>query len=113
MITNDEEQNVRRIINNQPKTDNVAFILPLFNQNRKAKLVIPRTKEDLLNELSQNSPNLSPFSGVSHAVVKYKKWYSSSVPYAVKYEADMEPYFVIKKDSPLTYEMFEGNFFKF
>ena len=84
-----------------------ALIVPLFHATSE-DIQIPGDKADLLRRLQDKPATLESYMGVSHSVVRYTTWYSSSTSYQVDYVADMEPYFIVPRSAPLMHDIYAG-----
>ncbi|VDL89438.1 unnamed protein product [Schistocephalus solidus] len=111
----DERQNGR---NNKMKVDKssltklspgkdsrpVAYVIPAF-ETFFTQIHFPANKSELLNQI--NAGVVKPFRidvwPTGHQATNYTHWYNSSIPYEVsrkvKWEADFEPYVVVKRSA--------------
>ncbi|VDK69998.1 unnamed protein product [Dibothriocephalus latus] len=76
----------------------VAYVIPAF-ETFYTQINFPINKSELLNQIKTGV--VKPFRidvwPAGHQATNYTHWYNSSVPYEVKWEADFEPYVVVKK----------------
>ncbi len=69
---------------------------------------MPANKNDLIKHIKAQNSKLQFFHVKSHAVVRYNQWTTTTEPYEVQYNEDMEPYFIIDHSTPLMNEMYAG-----
>nr|VZI46218.1 unnamed protein product [Spirometra erinaceieuropaei] len=85
-----------------PENDSrpVAYVIPAF-ETFYTQFLFPANKTELLNQISTGV--VKPFRidlwPAGHQATNYAHWYKSSIPYEVKWEADFEPYVVVKKSA--------------
>nr|VZI51921.1 unnamed protein product [Spirometra erinaceieuropaei] len=85
-----------------PENDSrpVAYVIPAF-ETFYTQFLFPANKTELLNQI--NTGVVKPFRidlwPAGHQATNYTHWYKSSIPYEVKWEADFEPYVVVKKSA--------------
>ncbi|CAM4456373.1 unnamed protein product [Lepidochelys olivacea] len=83
-----------------------ALIVPAF-ETLRYRLSFPKSKAELLSMLDMGT--LFTFSCVysryhvwtkGHAPTNFAKWRTATTPYQVEWEADFEPYVVVRRDCP-------------
>ncbi|XP_077994436.1 xylosyl- and glucuronyltransferase LARGE2s-like [Glandiceps talaboti] len=80
---------------------NKALIVPAF-ETLRYRLTFPKSKAELLTMLDMGTLYTFRYHvwQKGHAPTNFAKWRTSTTPYKVLWEADFEPYVVVKKDCP-------------
>ncbi|KAM7540657.1 hypothetical protein Aperf_G00000030884 [Anoplocephala perfoliata] len=104
-------ENFQNVLSTADKsTKNVAYIVPAF-ETFNSQLDFPSTKEDLLQRIA--SGVVKPFRidvwQAGHWATNYSRWYTSDSAYEVQWDADFEPYILIRRE----YGQFDENFVGF
>ena len=84
-----------------------AFIPPLFSSKDPVATSFPEKKDDLLWQL-KSAKSFEQMTAASHSAVKYTRWKANHRAYQIPYQENMEPYFIVRSDSPLLNDMFAG-----
>uniref|UniRef100_A0A3P8WCR9 LARGE xylosyl- and glucuronyltransferase 1 n=2 Tax=Cynoglossus semilaevis TaxID=244447 RepID=A0A3P8WCR9_CYNSE len=78
-----------------------ALVVPAF-ETLRYRLSYPKSKAELLSQLDMGS--LFSFRyhvwTKGHAPTNFAKWRTATTPYRVQWEADFEPYVMVRRDSP-------------
>ncbi|BHF60395.1 Glycosyltransferase-like 1B [Sparganum proliferum] len=104
LIARDNNMEVKKPSVKRSSSDNdsrpVAYVIPAF-ETFYTQFLFPSNKTELLNQI--NIGVVKPFRidlwPAGHQATNYTHWYNSSIPYEVKWEADFEPYVVVKKSA--------------
>ncbi|XP_029438002.1 LARGE xylosyl- and glucuronyltransferase 2 isoform X2 [Rhinatrema bivittatum] len=86
-----------------------AFIVPAF-ETLRYRLTFPKSKAELLTMLDMGALYIFRYHvwTKGHAPTNYAKWRTATMPYKVEWEADFEPYIVVRQDCPEFDERFLG-----
>ncbi|KAL5111621.1 LARGE xylosyl and glucuronyltransferase 2 [Taenia crassiceps] len=91
------------------KIEKVAYIVPAF-ETFYTQLEFPATKRHLLQNIA--SGVVKPFRidvwQAGHFATNYSHWYKAEMPYEVKWDADFEPYVLIRRGHEQFDERFVG-----
>nr|XP_033784341.1 LARGE xylosyl- and glucuronyltransferase 2 isoform X2 [Geotrypetes seraphini] len=86
-----------------------ALIVPAF-ETLRYRLTFPKSKAELLTMLDMGTLYTFRYHvwTKGHAPTNYAKWRTATTPYKVEWEADFEPYIVVKQDCPEYDQRFLG-----
>ncbi|XP_030056704.1 xylosyl- and glucuronyltransferase LARGE2 isoform X2 [Microcaecilia unicolor] len=86
-----------------------ALIVPAF-ETLRYRLTFPKSKAELLTMLDMGALYTFRYHvwTKGHAPTNYAKWRTATTPYKVEWEADFEPYIVVKQDCPEYDQRFLG-----
>ncbi|PIK41698.1 putative glycosyltransferase-like protein LARGE1-like [Apostichopus japonicus] len=91
----------KQVVNQNMENTKKALIVPAF-ETLRYRLDFPKTKSEVIHQL--NLGTLLTFRyhvwPKGHAPTNFAKWRTAITPYTVQWEADFEPYIVIRKDCP-------------
>ncbi|XP_043963504.1 LARGE xylosyl- and glucuronyltransferase 1 isoform X1 [Gambusia affinis] len=78
-----------------------ALVVPAF-ETLRYRLSFPKSKAELLSQLDMGTLFTFRYHvwTKGHAPTNFAKWRTATTPYKVLWEADFEPYVMVKKDSP-------------
>ncbi|NXY40560.1 LARG1 glucuronyltransferase, partial [Ceuthmochares aereus] len=78
-----------------------ALIVPAF-ETLRYRLSFPKSKAELLSMLDMGTLFTFRYHvwTKGHAPTNFAKWRTATTPYRVEWEADFEPYVVVRKDCP-------------
>ncbi|OXB72955.1 UNVERIFIED_CONTAM: hypothetical protein H355_006495 [Colinus virginianus] len=78
-----------------------ALIIPAF-ETLRYRLSFPKSKAELLSMLDMGTLFTFRYHvwTKGHAPTNFAKWRTATTPYRVEWEADFEPYVVVRKDCP-------------
>nr|XP_057934289.1 xylosyl- and glucuronyltransferase LARGE2s [Doryrhamphus excisus]XP_057934291.1 xylosyl- and glucuronyltransferase LARGE2s [Doryrhamphus excisus]XP_057934292.1 xylosyl- and glucuronyltransferase LARGE2s [Doryrhamphus excisus]XP_057934293.1 xylosyl- and glucuronyltransferase LARGE2s [Doryrhamphus excisus] len=88
---------------------NKALVVPAF-ETLRYRLSFPKSKAELLSMLDMGTLYTFRYHvwPKGHAPSNYAKWRTSTTPYKVDWEADFEPYVVVRRDCPQYDQRFVG-----
>nr|CDS15723.1 glycosyltransferase protein LARGE2 [Echinococcus granulosus] len=99
----------QRTLASANKIERVAYIVPAF-ETFYTQLAFPTTKWRLLQTVA--SGVVKPFRidvwQAGHLATNYSHWYKTEMPYEVKWDADFEPYVLIRRGHGQFDEHFVG-----
>ncbi|KAL5962365.1 LARGE xylosyl and glucuronyltransferase 2, partial [Taenia solium] len=99
----------QRTLASVDKVEKVAYIVPAF-ETFYTQLEFPTTKRHLLQNIA--SGVVKPFRidvwQAGHLATNYSHWYKAEMPYEVKWDADFEPYVLIRRGHGKFDEHFVG-----
>lgn len=86
-----------------------ALVVPAF-ETLRYRLSFPKSKAELLSMLDMGTLYTFRYHvwPKGHAPTNYAKWRTATTPYRVEWEADFEPYVVVRKDCPEYDQRFVG-----
>ncbi|XP_055755101.1 xylosyl- and glucuronyltransferase LARGE2s-like [Salvelinus fontinalis] len=86
-----------------------ALVVPAF-ETLRYRLSFPKSKAELLSMLDMGTLYTFRYHvwTKGHAPTNYAKWRTATTPYKVEWEADFEPYVVVKRDCPEYDQRFVG-----
>ncbi|KAI9542070.1 LARGE xylosyl- and glucuronyltransferase 2 [Dissostichus eleginoides] len=86
-----------------------ALVVPAF-ETLRYRLSFPKSKAELLSMLDMGTLYTFRYHvwPKGHAPTDYAKWRTATTPYRVEWEADFEPYVVVRKDCPEYDQRFVG-----
>uniref|UniRef100_A0A671RAC7 Glycosyltransferase-like protein LARGE2 n=1 Tax=Sinocyclocheilus anshuiensis TaxID=1608454 RepID=A0A671RAC7_9TELE len=86
-----------------------ALVVPAF-ETLRYRLSFPKSKAELLSMLDMGTLYTFRYHvwTKGHAPTKYAKWRTATTPYKVEWEADFEPYVVVRRDCPEYDQRFVG-----
>ncbi|KAL6113688.1 large2 [Pungitius sinensis] len=86
-----------------------ALVVPAF-ETLRYRLSFPKSKAELLSMLDMGSLYTFRYHvwPKGHAPTDYAKWRTATTPYRVEWEADFEPYVVVRRDCPEYDQRFVG-----
>lgn len=90
------------------RCERCVFIAPLFNWASQATNGYPQTKEELKVRVQDTSSGIKSCLLLSHGVIDYNRWFSSSETYRIDYVDDMEPYFIVASTAPVMSDIYTG-----
>ncbi|XP_063072899.1 xylosyl- and glucuronyltransferase LARGE1-like [Engraulis encrasicolus] len=78
-----------------------ALVVPAF-ETLRYRLSFPKSKAELLSQLDMGTLFTFRYHVwmKGHAPTNFAKWRTATTPYRVQWEADFEPYVMVRKDSP-------------
>ncbi|XP_027899735.1 xylosyl- and glucuronyltransferase LARGE1 isoform X1 [Xiphophorus couchianus] len=78
-----------------------ALVVPAF-ETLRYRLSFPKSKAELLSQLDMGTLFTFRYHvwTKGHAPTNFAKWRTATTPYKVLWEADFEPYVMVKRDSP-------------
>ncbi|KAG2469133.1 LARG1 glucuronyltransferase, partial [Polypterus senegalus] len=78
-----------------------ALIVPAF-ETLRYRLSFPKSKAELLSQLDMGTLFTFRYHvwTKGHAPTNFAKWRTATTPYKVEWEADFEPYVVVRRDCP-------------
>uniref|UniRef100_A0A673H7W9 Glycosyltransferase-like protein LARGE2 n=1 Tax=Sinocyclocheilus rhinocerous TaxID=307959 RepID=A0A673H7W9_9TELE len=78
-----------------------ALVVPAF-ETLRYRLSFPKSKAELLSMLDMGTLYTFRYHvwTKGHAPTNYAKWRTATTPYKVEWEADFEPYVVVRRDCP-------------
>ncbi|ESO84696.1 hypothetical protein LOTGIDRAFT_196563 [Lottia gigantea] len=91
------------------KEQKKALIVPAF-ETQRYRLTYPKSKSELLSMLHMGSLFTFRFHvwPQGHSPTNFDKWRTATTPYTVNWEADFEPYVVVRSDIPKYDQRFMG-----
>uniref|UniRef100_A0A8C2ZMK1 LARGE xylosyl- and glucuronyltransferase 2 n=1 Tax=Cyclopterus lumpus TaxID=8103 RepID=A0A8C2ZMK1_CYCLU len=86
-----------------------ALVVPAF-ETLRYRLSFPKSKAELLSMLDMGTLYTFRYHvwPKGHAPTNYAKWRTATTPYKVEWEADFEPYVVVRRDCPEYDQRFVG-----
>uniref|UniRef100_A0AAV2LRK2 LARGE xylosyl- and glucuronyltransferase 2 n=1 Tax=Knipowitschia caucasica TaxID=637954 RepID=A0AAV2LRK2_KNICA len=86
-----------------------ALVIPAF-ETLRYRLSFPKSKAELLSMLDMGTLYTFRYHvwPKGHAPTNYAKWRTATMPYRVEWEADFEPYVVVRRDCPEYDQRFVG-----
>ncbi|KAG7473656.1 hypothetical protein MATL_G00098180 [Megalops atlanticus] len=86
-----------------------ALVVPAF-ETLRYRLSFPKSKAELLSMLDVGTLYTFRYHvwTKGHAPTNYAKWRTATTPYKVEWEADFEPYVVVRRDCPEYDQRFVG-----
>ncbi|MCJ8733540.1 hypothetical protein PDJAM_G00224680 [Pangasius djambal] len=86
-----------------------ALVVPAF-ETLRYRLSFPKSKAELLSMLDMGTLYTFRYHvwTKGHAPTNYAKWRTATTPYKVEWEADFEPYVVVRRDCPEYDQRFVG-----
>ncbi|KAK6191618.1 hypothetical protein SNE40_003262 [Patella caerulea] len=83
------------------KEQKKALVVPAF-ETQRYRLTYPKSKAELLSMLDMGTLFTFRFHvwAQGHAPTNFAKWRTATTPYTVNWEADFEPYVVVRSDIP-------------
>uniref|UniRef100_A0AAY4D703 LARGE xylosyl- and glucuronyltransferase 2 n=1 Tax=Denticeps clupeoides TaxID=299321 RepID=A0AAY4D703_9TELE len=86
-----------------------ALVVPAF-ETLRYRLSFPKSKAELLSMLDMGTLYTFRYHvwTKGHAPTDYAKWRTATTPYKVEWEADFEPYVVVRRDCPEYDQRFVG-----
>ncbi|XP_033842330.1 xylosyl- and glucuronyltransferase LARGE2s [Periophthalmus magnuspinnatus] len=86
-----------------------ALVVPAF-ETLRYRLSFPKSKAELLSMLDMGTLYTFRYHvwPKGHAPTNYAKWRTATTPYRVEWEADFEPYVVVRRDCPEYDQRFVG-----
>uniref|UniRef100_A0AAQ4QXY6 LARGE xylosyl- and glucuronyltransferase 2 n=1 Tax=Gasterosteus aculeatus aculeatus TaxID=481459 RepID=A0AAQ4QXY6_GASAC len=86
-----------------------ALVVPAF-ETLRYRLSFPKSKAELLSMLDMGTLYTFRYHvwPKGHAPTDYAKWRTATTPYRVEWEADFEPYVVVRRDCPEYDQRFVG-----
>ncbi|XP_041753877.2 LARGE xylosyl- and glucuronyltransferase 2 [Coregonus clupeaformis] len=86
-----------------------ALVVPAF-ETLRYRLSFPKSKTELLSMLDMGTLYTFRYHvwTKGHAPTNYAKWRTATTPYKVEWEADFEPYVVVRRDCPVYDQRFVG-----
>uniref|UniRef100_A0A4W4G989 LARGE xylosyl- and glucuronyltransferase 2 n=2 Tax=Electrophorus electricus TaxID=8005 RepID=A0A4W4G989_ELEEL len=86
-----------------------ALVVPAF-ETLRYRLSFPKSKAELLSMLDMGTLYTFRYHvwTKGHAPTNYAKWRTATTPYKVEWEADFEPYVVVRSDCPEYDQRFVG-----
>ncbi|XP_068166503.1 xylosyl- and glucuronyltransferase LARGE2s [Antennarius striatus] len=86
-----------------------ALVVPAF-ETLRYRLSFPKSKAELLSMLDMGTLYTFRYHvwPKGHAPTDYAKWRTATTPYKVEWEADFEPYVVVRRDCPEYDQRFVG-----
>ncbi|CAG5848510.1 unnamed protein product [Menidia menidia] len=86
-----------------------ALVVPAF-ETLRYRLSFPKSKAELLSMLDMGTLYTFRYHvwPKGHAPTNYAKWRTAVTPYRVEWEADFEPYVVVRRDCPEYDQRFVG-----
>uniref|UniRef100_A0A672Z9Q5 LARGE xylosyl- and glucuronyltransferase 1 n=1 Tax=Sphaeramia orbicularis TaxID=375764 RepID=A0A672Z9Q5_9TELE len=78
-----------------------ALVVPAF-ETLRYRLSYPKSKAELLSQLDMGTLFTFRYHvwTKGHAPTNFAKWRTATTPYRVQWEADFEPYVMVRRDSP-------------
>nr|XP_061809326.1 xylosyl- and glucuronyltransferase LARGE1-like isoform X3 [Nerophis lumbriciformis] len=78
-----------------------ALVVPAF-ETLRYRLSYPKSKAELLSQLDMGTLFTFRYHvwTKGHAPTNFAKWRTATTPYRVEWEADFEPYVMVRRDSP-------------
>ncbi|TSK13201.1 LARGE xylosyl- and glucuronyltransferase 1 [Bagarius yarrelli] len=78
-----------------------ALVVPAF-ETLRYRLSFPKSKAELLSQLDMGTLFTFRYHvwTKGHAPTNFAKWRTATTPYRVQWEADFEPYVMVRRDSP-------------
>uniref|UniRef100_A0AAY4AZP1 LARGE xylosyl- and glucuronyltransferase 1 n=1 Tax=Denticeps clupeoides TaxID=299321 RepID=A0AAY4AZP1_9TELE len=78
-----------------------ALVIPAF-ETLRYRLSFPKSKAELLSQLDMGTLFTFRYHVwmKGHAPTNFAKWRTATTPYRVQWEADFEPYVMVRRDSP-------------
>ncbi|KAM4747639.1 xylosyl- and glucuronyltransferase LARGE1 isoform 3-T3 [Rhinophrynus dorsalis] len=91
----------KSVIQLDMKTTKKALIIPAF-ETLRYRLSFPKSKAELLSMLDMGTLFTFRYHvwTKGHAPTNFAKWRTATTPYRVEWEADFEPYVVVRRDCP-------------
>lgn len=76
-----------------------ALVVPAF-ETQRYRITFPKTKAELLSMLDMGTLFTFRYHVWTrgHSPTNYQKWRTATIPYRITWEADFEPYIVVKRD---------------